>query len=69
MSIWDRAGAFLIGLIARWSFKVLAGVLLALGVTQDRWEEILASVVTFIIGALISHFQNKYLAQKDPNAP
>lgn len=68
MSIWDKAGAFLVGLIARWSFKVLAGFLLALGLTQDKWEEILASIITFVVGALISHFQNKYLAQKDPNA-
>jgi len=63
-SIWDKAGAFLIGIIARWSFKVLSGVLLTLGVTNDQWEMWIAAAVSFIVGALISYSQNKYLETK-----
>ncbi len=60
-SVWDRAGAFITGLIARWTFKVLSGVLVTLGVTADQWYFLVASAIAFLIGALITVSQNRYI--------
>jgi len=63
-SIWDKTGAFLIGIITRWTFKVLSGFLLALGINYETWELWLTAAITFIIGALITKSQNDYLRNK-----
>lgn len=65
-SIWDKAAMFIVGLIARWSFKVLSGVLLALGVEQSQWELWVGALLSFIVGAIISKSQNNYLRDKQP---
>ena len=65
-SIWDKFGAFATGLIVRWSFKVLAGVLATLGVNEGQWELWIGALIRFIIGALLSKVQNNYLAKKEP---
>lgn len=65
-TIWDKAGTFVIGLIARWSFKILSGILIGFGIDSGQWELYIGAFLTFIVGAIISKTQNDYLLKKEP---
>lgn len=65
-SIWDKAGMFLAGLIARWTFGLLGGVLAGFNITAEQWELWVGAALSFIISALITNSQNKYLLHKEP---
>lgn len=65
-SVWDNLGVWLIGLVSRWLFKIASGVFITLGIQQPQFEMWIGAILTFVIGALISKYQNKYLKNLDP---
>ena len=67
-SIWDRAGMFLVGQLARWTFKLLSGILVGLNITAEQWEIWVAALISFLVGTLITKSQNAYLLSKEPPA-
>ncbi len=67
MEIFNKPIIWLAGLITRWLFKVLSGVFLAFGITENSVESYLISTLTFIAGIVITYIQNKYLKNLEPN--
>ena len=61
MKLLEKPLIWLSALIGRWAFKVLSGVFLAAGINQDSLEAYIYSVLSFLVGVLITFIQNKYL--------
>ncbi len=67
---WDSLKSYATGFIVRWLLKAGAGVLLTLGLEESDVTKLLAAVVSFGLGALISIIQHKQaLAQQPPQTP
>lgn len=67
-SVFDKFFVWLIALIARWTFKVLSGVLIGFGIEEGQWELWIGAAVSFLIGWVLTLVQNSYLAKKQPEA-
>jgi len=65
---WENLKSFLVGLVSRWILKLAGGFLIGIGYDAGSSETLIAGVVAFVIGLIISVIQNKFLAKADPEA-
>jgi hypothetical protein len=63
---WESMKGFLTGFITRWVLKLLAGVLVTLGIQEGSAAEVIGAIVTFGLGILISLIQQKKAIETVP---
>lgn len=56
---WESIKGFLVGILSRWLFKLLGGVLIGLGYTESSAMELIVGILSFAVGIIISLFQQK----------
>jgi preprotein translocase subunit SecG len=71
---WTNLKAFIITMLTRWLLKAAGGILIGIGIQGGEVEGFLTQTATvivgglfFLIGLVISWFQNKYLASTPPS--
>jgi len=63
----ENIKGFLTGLLVRWILKIGGGFLLSVGISEGSLTEVVAAVLSIIIGLAISLFQhNKAIEQTPP---
>ena len=71
---WSKLKPFLVLMLTRWLLKAVGGILVGMGLQGGEASEFLTQAaamiiggIFFIIGIVISWFQNKYLAKTEPS--
>lgn len=63
---WETLKGFVVGILSRWILKLVGGFLLGLGYTQDSAEALVVGVLSFVVGIVISIFQQKKAVNTPP---
>jgi hypothetical protein len=66
IKMWNTIKDFLVGKIVQWILKVGAGILFSLGISNQSVEEIIAAIVSLILGIVYSLLTHKKIALTDP---
>ncbi|MBX2977605.1 MAG: hypothetical protein KF721_15875 [Ignavibacteriaceae bacterium] len=66
IKMWNTIKDFLVGKIVQWILKVGAGVLISLGISNQSVEEIIAAIVSLVLGIVYSLLTHKKIALTDP---
>ena len=66
IKMWNTVKSFLVSKIVQWIFKIGAGALLALGISQGTVEEVVGGIVSALVGIVWSLITHQKVALTEP---